>query len=369
MSTSEVFSWMGLEAIGPKSLLDRTKVVVLSSSQGKQPTGLDPWVEETRKAVQGIQADKVLLTSIGMNTWEFTCYLAAHLRLPQICFVPTPVTKDFQLYCDEIRTDFGLDLDQVCFVKLPYPGRSTKKAWIKRDRLAIDAADLVYPVSVNPKGKISKLLDTVAQPTSISDDHRVEWTPSRPRRAYQPDIKKSEREFHPRMNGWLFHWTRASDGPWPGERSMDYYRDILGSGSDYPRSAKKTLERIVCEKTIRASDWRIRDRTKVVAFTHLPLFESSELFTWRKRYSRFRVEPFGIGIHPDCAQRIGIRPVVYLEEGGPPTHTPLNLQQGSGNTSNWTSERESRHLGDVDLSKIHPDEWNAIELPLIDSSD
>ncbi|MCA9415401.1 MAG: hypothetical protein KC917_03985 [Candidatus Omnitrophica bacterium] len=355
MSRLRIHEWKGFEAVGNLSLIDHPKVAVLNSSQGKQPTGSKPCVSGTVRAYTSIDSDQVAITSVGINSWELSCHLAQCRGVSQICLVPLKSNNNLEEECEEILSQFDLDPGTVCFLGVSSQLGSVKGNWLKRDALAIDLADTVLPVSIRKGGKIENLILDLARQKKVCTDFQAEWEKSEPRQPYYLDPEWIAERFGREMKGWVFHWTRAADGSWPGEKKSEYYRDVLTSDKEYSRSARLTLERILSEGKIRASSRRIRGKSKVVAFSGLPPSESGHLFTWRKRYARFNAEPFGVGIHPDFAKEIGIQPVVYLRDGRSGGEAPVHLRQSAGIVGDWPRERESRCLGDVDLS-ILPDE-------------
>jgi hypothetical protein len=77
--------------------------------------------------------------------------------------------------------------------------------------------------------------------------------------------------------------------------------------------------------------------------------------TWRKRYVYYNFEPYGIAIHREEAERLGIRPVIYgnqdLYDRMPESDRPFYQNIGSGN-ANWQPEAECRYLGDFELKEI-----------------
>ena len=363
MSTREVFHWKGLRGLGNPSLLKLPKTVLLNSSQGKQPKGNESWVEATRRAADAVDAQQAILTSIGLNTWELVTYLAARNQTPQVCLLLAHNPEEFERDAHEVATDFTLNWEQVCFLHLPLNKRSPKKSWKERDRLAVSMADTVYPISIKPRGQMADSLRNLTGGSIVCEDFATEWTPSSPRKPYRLDRQRIEEEVDPETKGWLFHWTRAADGPWPGERKGDYYRDVLISGSEYARSAERTLNRIVEEKRIRGSNWRIRGQSKVVCFSARAPSRSAHLFSWRRRYARFTAEPYGIALHPGVAKEMGVTRVVYLPDGETPPRIPPYLQQAEGQVGFWPEEKEFRHEGDLSLADLPRGSWEPLILP------
>jgi hypothetical protein len=117
------------------------------------------------------------------------------------------------------------------------------------------------------------------------------------------------------------------------------------------------------ESLLRGSSWKIGAHTPVVALTELSLMESLKLMRWRSRWSRWSLEPYGIAIHKNAAESLGIRPVRYvdskewtrvLDHEKPFTHS-----KGT-NADVWPAEREWRLVGDLSLERISAEDLRII---------
>ncbi len=167
---------------------------------------------------------------------------------------------------------------------------------------------------------------------------------------------------------YLTHTTRACPGPWPQQTQAEYLDCLLDAGPMADHSALHTLRRIVTERRLIGSGRTIRGGYPIVSFTAAPIHELPSLRCFRTHRARWDFEPFAISIRRDVLERRGVRPAVYGGEslwagladfqrpffqlsgersdagsGGPPRH-------------DWLTEREWRHLGDLDLSEMTPDE-------------
>lgn len=367
MTRGTVVEWRdGLPASGDCSLLEGRKTVILNSSQSKRPRGSDAWIRRTCEAVQSLdRAESVLICSVDLNTWELLLYLANIVHLPRICLLPLTEKGGFSDLCEAITKEFDLDQELTCFLGFEAEGRR-KEQWARRDRMAVEMADVILPASIREGGRLKKILSHPGVREKVRDDWRIEWAATPPHPAFQLDLETIRRDFEPTFRGWLFHWTRGCDGPWPGERKSEYYRTILSSGDDDSHSAARTLDRIAAERRIRASGWKMRGGECVAAFTDLPPGESGHLFRWRKRYARFTAEPFGVALHPDAAWEAGVRPVTYLTKAEEEAAAvPLHLRQGAGTKGDWPGEREHRCRGDLDLSRLPETAWKTVILPLV----
>lgn len=367
MTWGSVVEWSGHFASGETSLLERRKTVILNSSQSKRPRGSDAWIPRTSEAVRSLSGtDSVLLCSVDLNTWELPLHLANTVHLPRICLLPAASEEGFLKDCDSIVEEFDLNWSATCFLGFESMGMRRKEAWAERDRIAVELAETLLPVSLRREGRLTALLSDPGIREKVNDGWRIDWASTPPHPAFQLDLETIRKDFDPTFRGWLFHWTRGCDGPWPGERKSEYYSALLSSGEEDFHSAEKTLDRIAAEKRIRGSGWKVRGGECVAAFTDLPPGESEHLFRWRKRYARFTAEPFGVALHPDAAWAAGVRPVTYLTEAEEEAAAvPLHLRQGAGRRGDWPREREHRCRGDLDLSHLPEESWRTVVLPLL----
>jgi len=152
---------------------------------------------------------------------------------------------------------------------------------------------------------------------------------------------------------YLVHWTRGTSSPWPGERRISFYRDVLKS-DQWPRGAMETLVRIVRAKTILSSGHHMPGGTPTVSFSSLAPKDVVPLMRWRARYGEMSFEPYGIGIDRELSRQIGIREVIY-HDGAQQEYIPddqLWRSQSRGKITDWTAEQEYRVLGDLSLRDI-----------------
>ena len=357
-------TWNDLTCLGATHLLDRAKTLILNSSQGKQPTGDHLWVEATLDAVETLTSqNRVLLTSVGLNTWELVCWAAGTREIPQVVGVPDfgdrPTSN---LFADLLR-EFDLEAERTCAILFPANRNRSKSWWDARDKTLIAAADLLLPVAIREGGRIEGAIRGRSASACLDNRFRIPGSPApkaRPRLLF--DTERIESEVDPGYEGWLTHWTRSADGPWPGETRADYYGAVATSRGEYSRSARRTLARIETERLLRASSWRIRDKIPAVSFTAASPSHATGLMRWRSRYARFTIEPFGVALHKDVACMFGVRPVVYLEDREEVAKDPAYLLQSAGSKGEWPLEQEYRHLGDLALETLPPDSWRPIEL-------
>jgi hypothetical protein len=338
---------------------------VLNSRQTKTPVGNDPWVKSTLDAVKyAIGKDYTVVTSAGMNTWELVLWAVNEYGGKAIILLSE---IEYSKNVDKLEyfiKDFNLKLDNfsIILVKSEQKSQSRKNWWDARDKLAIDLAYEIIPVSIRPDGRWSvMLMNTALKEKRINNDFNVEFS------SKSVNEGKMVIEIPPADISYtwhrLTHWTRRFYSPWPGETAKDFYTKLVHCGNIYPHRAVDTLGNIISEKLIRGSQDHIRDSKSVVALTALSPHKSIELMKWRSRYVRYTFEPYGISIDRQAAIAMGIRPVKYIvnNKGGKDTEMKfmeddeLEFTQGYGK-GNWPLEEEWRYPGDLNLSKFNPND-------------
>jgi hypothetical protein len=155
---------------------------------------------------------------------------------------------------------------------------------------------------------------------------------------------------------WLVHWTRSSPGPWPGETASSFFRDMLAHPGIYVRSARDTLMKILAERVIKASSWKIPGAVPVVSLTENTPETALTLVKWRKRFVRYTYEPYGIAIRREALESSGARAVTYAVSA-PGTEAGMWWYQSPGAVADCTREREWRHPGDIRLDTLDPKDW------------
>ena len=341
---------------GEKTLLTWPTAAVFSSRQGKYPVGGESWVRATIDACADVaRKDHVLLTSVGMHTWELAAWAAGETLGQIVLLVPleegVSVARAHPVLQQTI-SDFGLTQSTILvvpwFVKR---GQSVKESWKQRDRWLFEQAKCLLPISIRRDGSLATLLEEPAFAGKTDTRWSVKHAPvthSFPKAPDPEAVQDKLGEDWP----WLVHWTRSTPDPWPGETTHDYYSAIVGSGKQYPRDAFATLARIVTERKLRGTRWRMPMAQPLVSFTSLPPWEMVKRMTWRKRYARPAYEPYGVAIHQDALRQFGGRPVRY---GGPEDRASLSaldrlfFQVQSEVGADWKGEQEWRFRGDLEL--------------------
>jgi hypothetical protein len=108
----------------------------------------------------------------------------------------------------------------------------------------------------------------------------------------------------------------------------------------------------------------IRGDAKVVCFTAVPLRELPQLRSFRSHLARWDFEPYGVCIRRGWLEQHGCAPVRYGDDAfweslaaevRPFFQVRTSTSRRSGRVTDWSIEREWRHVGNVDLSKLPTD--------------
>ena len=333
------------------------RILLLNSAQGKYPRGNDPWVKATVNALENLRDKSVrLLASVGLNTWELTAYLGSKLGMDLELIVPDAEDEEGWGSFAKALKAFSLDRERTRPV---FTGRaSVRDFFTARDRLAFELANVVYPISVRPGGRLDALLKEFSNSGKEVCDQfrikwsRVSWTPSYcfPMEKLNPELQLFER-------GWLTHWTHTWPGAWPAEEPWEFYQDMLADRGNYVRDAKQTLKRVIGEGLLRGSSWKMPRSESAISFTALSPVEAISLMRWRKRYTRYSLEPYGLAFRQESLERRGARPVRYLRLREPvPSGEERLFTQSAGRKGNWAVEREWRLKGDLRLEDFTTEE-------------
>ncbi|MCB2198511.1 hypothetical protein KQI63_03845 [bacterium] len=341
---------------GEKTLLTWPTASVFSSRQGKYPVGSEEWVKATLEACADVaRKDHVLLTSVGMHTWELAAWAAGETLGQVVLLVPLEeglsVARAHPILQQYI-SDFGLTQSTVLvvpwFVKR---GQSVKESWKQRDRWLLERAKRLLPISIRPGGSLETLIGEPEFEGKVERTWAVNHSPATKKWPTPPDPEAVEAK----LGGdwpWLVHWTRSTPDPWPGEATHEFYSALVQSGRDYPRDAFATLTRIVTERRLRGTRWRMPMAQPLVSFTSLPPWEMVHRMTWRKRYARPAFEPYGVAVHRDALSQFGGRSVRYgaaEERVSLSALDRLFFQVQSDVGADWQGEQEWRIRGDLEL--------------------
>ena len=121
------------------------------------------------------------------------------------------------------------------------------------------------------------------------------------------------------------------------------------------------MRKILTGQAIIASSKNMPSNVKTVCFSGLIPKKVIGLMKWRARYCQMSFEPFGIGIERNYAMAHGIIEVRYYESSPEKQIDGQDnwLWQSAGRKTDWRDEKEFRHKGDFDFSKV-PEEKRII---------
>ena len=329
------------------------KVLILNSAHGKYPVGKEPWIQATVKLVDMLARKNVtLLCSTEPSPWDLATYLAGRHRMNVELIVKAGNNDAGEAEFCRILDHCDLDSMRTTPLYLEKTYRLSsyqKKIWQARDRFAVEKAHVIYPVSIRPGGRLDHIMSSEQANDKVRNDFRIHWSKS----GNRPDYEFKGRTVNPLPSGnWLVHWTRASQGPWPGEKARQFYRDLLDNPAVYVRNAEATLARILGEQHIRGSSWKIPGDERAIAFTALSIEDALPLMRWRKRFVRYTFEPYGIAVRRSALIDCGARAVCYNREETDDSKYDRLFVHAPGEITDWTREKEWRIRGDLSLEKI-----------------
>jgi hypothetical protein len=152
---------------------------------------------------------------------------------------------------------------------------------------------------------------------------------------------------------YLYHYTRACPGPWPGQSEFDYLTSVLAGQPSCGHSALDTLLRILKESRIHGSHRLVRGLEAVISLTSRPPPELAAIRHWNRALGRWTFEPYGIAVNRRWLRDRGAKPAIYgagrTFQRLPP-HQRFRFQAGDANRAVWRREREWRLPGDLQLS-------------------
>lgn len=277
--------------------------------------------------------------------------VASDAGVTVILVIPARDTLTFDLAVQEITHQYELNPLQDEFVHLPTANlRRGEQIMKARDRRVIELAETLIPVSLRPGSSLEELIESKSmRGKRIVDDHRIPYEKRKNSLAYRIAPTNLNPDLASVSGRYLIHWTRSFHHKWPGEKQIDYYRDMCRRNT-YPRSAIDSLRRILSTRNIHASSTHMPAGHKCVSFSARQPEELLPLIAWRARYRQMAFEPYGVGIVKDLASKLDIHPVHYGP--GADSDTPRWLMQSTGRITDWRQEREYRHLGDFDLRAV-----------------
>ena len=162
----------------------------------------------------------------------------------------------------------------------------------------------------------------------------------------------------PVWQDYLFHYTRACTGPWPGQSYRQYLLNLLDAPGFTEGSPLDCLFRIAEQGLLRAGCLMVRGKIEVVCLSSIPPGKLSLIRKWRPPLARWTVEPYGLAVKRAVLRALGAKPAVY---GSEEVYRKLGQSQryrfqycGADKSKSWRKEHEWRLRGDLDLGKLEP---------------
>ncbi len=333
-------------------MLTKQKIAILNSRQGLYPCRLHAWIQKTLETLTSLKSSQpVILSSIGMSTWDLVTIAASRLQLPLELHIQIKNKQTKEELAKQIISGYKLNPQFVSFHFITE--NSDKVFQTKRDNTITASADIIFPISIRKKGNLERLISTHQQ--KVNNLFQIDYKNRTDKIAYTLNHCNLSTEIQNISNKYIIHWTKTSKNKWYYERQYDYYKDILRSDI-YPRSAFDSLTNIINLKKIYATPTHMPQNIPTVSFTSLTPMEIVPLFRWRSRYQEMSFEPYGIGIKKEIAAKRNIQKVLYYDKNGSDDISIINekvwLTQSKGERTNWESENEYRHLGDFHFEDI-----------------
>lgn len=374
-----------LFAQGNKELLNSSTAAVLNSRKIRSVTPATHWLQATIKFTeQTIGENFTIVSSIGMLTYEIVTFMAKKYNSRVIIvldgYLPGMLSSDSQkVFYDKFSNMF--ELNNTLFIspfwpEITLPNR--KERLMKRDYWIVDFAKELVVVEARDKGNIQRLAtEALSEGRKVAVVRPVKFDPSTKgnqrlllagaEEVVCDDIYQSipsEEEIqvaHPSvtLSEYLFHYTRACPGPWPGQSLLEYIQSLVERDINAGHTGFDTLCRILKEQLIRASNRLIRGNIPVVSFTACLPDELTKIRKWNSALIRWTFESYGIGIRKSILEKMGAQSVIYTCEDKfreLPESERFRFQLYQPPKSDWSIEKEWRVSKDIPLNYISPND-------------
>lgn len=330
-----------------------------------------------------------LAASAGTLTYDMASAHALRSGLPQLLVAPFPLLSADR----ELLKTYGEGANNIPLLSCMLDTASCcrRQAQVCRDRILGALAHLHLVLEIRSRGNLSAVLENIQakspRPQFILEPedhgsssagnyallkkfsgHAHGFRPPRtlhqpaanPVRTHRPSNMGNSSPHDDIIRGnYLYHYTRARAGPWPGETYREYLLNLLDECPLSGYSALDTLIRILQEGLIRAGSKMVRGEEAVISWSSHPPDELFEMRKWNRTLARWTVEPYGIAVRRDILRSFAAKPAIYGDEQvysrlAEPERYRFQLSR-SGGSASWRHEREWRVRGGLELSKIKPD--------------
>ena len=257
-----VRSWIGPRLVWwPNSIPSRPWLSVISSRLNRPLFEQTEWFGKLRSACElaSVRGD-TLVFATKTSTARFLKRCGCLYELPTLRMEVAPENQSVERWLScSLQSDgnVGKRREYVAHVSPPLGDYAALAP--TRDALAIGVADRIVALQTRARGNVQRLL---SQRQKYDGLEAVTVHHAQVPRNVAAKACKSRRVPVVHMEqapaGWLLHWTRRHDEPWPGE-SVEHYLDALIMGSpESDHSALATLRRIVLQRRLRACCGSVR---------------------------------------------------------------------------------------------------------------
>lgn len=359
-------------------------LAVFNSRKAKLTSPDAQWLAALRQAL----ADPALGTatgiasSCGTTTYDLLTAFARQGDRPLCLVLPFPLdemTTDQRLA--SLLADKGPELALTCqSAALQCPKADRLRC---RDRLLAHLADIHLALEIRAGGNLQGILQErhasrpgrliVLQPAApgpqnagnfsllerfpAAETFQLQNPPKTAPAVASPAPPRLCGQALPTREYWsryLYHYTRACPGPWPGQSYRDYLLALLANEPLCGHSALETLVRMLREQRLRASSRITRGAQPVISWSARPPSEIAAMRRWNPALIRWTFEPYGIAISKNVLQALGAKPAIYARDGvfsRLPGHDRFRYQRHEPPTCAWKQEREWRLPGDLALDE------------------
>lgn len=351
----------------------------MNSRKPRQCHADEPWLRSTMALGYAVtRCGHTLCTSIGTIGYDAALFGAAMGRGQIEAFVQP--RDEFEVLR---RLPPGTPPNLISFQKLAMGDVSVD---VQRDQDVMDAADVVIAVAIRAGGHMESLLQNRFRAGKklhvvVPADKGPLWRGTqrllemgvppvdeymqqcvRECLASRVSIQKDELDWASYFPLWrdaplsrptLAHFTRAGQGPWPGQTQGEYLEDLWYGGARAQRDAPAALRRILQSSVLKASSRLIRGSFPVVSFTAVSPEQIADLHRYRSHLVRWDFEPWGIVFDRDWLAKRTARPVKYLPSSSFQNLAPNErawFQKHEPPNCDFSVEEEWRILGDFDFT-------------------
>lgn len=364
--------------------LDVRWLAVFNSRKSKLTSPDAQWLAALRQAL----ADHLpgaatgIAGSCGTTSYDLLTVLARHQDRPLCLVLPFPLdvmTTDQQLA--SLLAGNGPELALTCqSAALRCPKADRLRC---RDRLLAHLADIHLALEIRAGGNLHGILQerhasrpgrlivlrpAVSGPQNAANFSLMETFPDAETFQLQSPAKTTPGVASPApprlcgqalptreyWNHYLYHYTRACPGPWPGQSYRDYLLALWEHESLCGHSALETLVRILREQRLRAASRITRGAQPVISWSARPPSEMAAMRQWNRALIRWTFEPYGIAISKDVLRTLGAKPAIYGRDGvfsRLPDDERFRYQRHEPPACAWKQEREWRSPGDLRLDE------------------